>query len=194
MTAFPDLISGVPAVDPLDEQIEFRTLVSDFESGNETRKQKRLYPRRNFPLKYRHISKADALTVWQFFLDRKGSHEAFPFFLPTTNTYTGEYVGTGDGSTTTFNLPSKSAASYSVYLDGYELTETTDYTFTSGGGADGADLLSLTVAATDGVKITFGFTGYLKVRCRFAEDIFSFQTFYDRLVSAGVTLKGLLNA
>ena len=45
--------------------------------------------------------------------------EAFNFFMPTLNanpyTYVGEYVGTGDASTTVFNLPCRTSASVRGY-------------------------------------------------------------------------------
>ena len=192
MAFFPDLITESPALNPLAEAIEFRNLITDFDGGSESRKQKYLYPRRNYTLQYRHISKAQALTLWQFYLSRSGRYEEFFLLLPWTNTYTTEYVGVGDGSTTVFDAPSKSASSYNVYLDGSVQTVTTDYTVGSG-GEESTNQITFVVAPSSGEIITFSFTGYLKVRCRFDEDILSFQTFYDRLVSAGVKLKGLLH-
>ena len=194
MAAFPD-ISSVPAINPLATGIQYKTLISRFDDlGTEQRKQKWLYPRRVVTLKYKALSKSEARTLWQFYLERKGSYEAFNWFHPFSDTYEGEYVGTGDGSTTVFNLPSKQASSYTLYVDGVAQTEDTNYTFTSQGGADGADKIEFTAAPSSGQRITWDFTGYLKVRCRFAEDFFSFETFYDTLVNTGVKLQGLLNA
>jgi hypothetical protein len=177
---------------PLDEQVEYKTLISQFDGGAESRKQKYTYPRRNFSLSYKYLSKANALTLWDFYMERKGAYEAFYFVLPWTNTYTKEYVDSGDGSTVLFNAPSKSAASYDVYLDNVAQTVTTDYTVGSS-GEESTNQITFVVAPNDGEKITFSFTGYLKVRVRFSEDMFSFQTFYDRLVNTGVKLKGLIH-
>jgi hypothetical protein len=195
MVAFPDLVTSVSPEHPFPEQDGWRTLITEFEGGNETRKQKRLYPRRSFPLKYRYISKTEARTLWRFFNARKGSKEAFNFFLPWSNEYAGEYVGTGDGSTTNYNAPSKTAVSVTVYVNGTAQTGGgTDYTLTQGGGADGADLIEFVFAPASGAQITMDFTGYLKVRSRFDEDLMDFQTFYNRLVNSGLKIRGLLNA
>lgn len=192
MAKFPDN-STIGMLEPLSESIEFRTGVSPFEEGEEKRRQKWLYPKRHPVIRYQSISKTNARTVWQFFLDRKGAYEGFNFFNPLTNTYLREYVGTGDGSQTVWNLPSKGAASYTLYLGVLPQTPTTDYTFSSGGGEDGCDKVTMVVAPNAGDVLTWDFTGYLKVRCRFAEDILDFETFYDRLINMGIKTKGLLN-
>jgi hypothetical protein len=144
-------------------------------------------------LTYYKVTKAQASVLYNFYLARKGAYEAFNYFYPLSGAYEGEYVGTGDGSTTIFNLPCTGAFGYTVYLDGIEQTEGVDYTFTAEGGADGADKTEFNVAPAAGEYITIDFTGYLKVHARFAEDGLSFETFWDRLVDSGVELKGLLN-
>jgi len=183
------------AIHPLVEQIQFKTLVSRFDDlGEETRKKKWLYPRRRISLAFKGLSLADAKTLWAFYIARGGSFEAFNWFHLFSNTYVGEYVGTGDGSTTNFNLPSKDASSRKLYIDGEEQTEGVNWTFTAEGGADSADLCELTTAAASGQRITFDFTGYLKVRCRFDEDYADFRIFVRTLTEAGIKLQGLLNA
>ena len=195
MAAFPDLLTGVKPIYPIEEKIQWKTLFSNFEDvGNETRKQKWLYPKRDMALKYSYISQANIDTLWEFFNARKGSYEAFNLFLTVSNAYTGEYVGTGDGATTVFNLPSKTASSYTLYKDGATMTAGgTDYTFGAASGADGADKATMTTAPAAGEKLSFSFTGYLKIRCRFLKDDFTYETFVNSLHSTGVELKGLLN-
>jgi len=195
MALYP-AVTSVPYVEPFSESILFKTLISQFDDlGEEKRKQKWLYPKRMLTLHYKNLSKSEALTLWQFYLARKGPHEAFSFFYPLSNTYTGEYVGTGDGSTTAFNLPCKTASSYTLYVDGVSQTGGgVDYTFDALGGADGADKVTFTAAPADGTRITWDFTGYLKVRARFFEDNMDFETFYDRLINSELKLQGLLNA
>jgi hypothetical protein len=194
MTAFPDMLTEVEAVEPFSESIEFRTLGSEYEGGESVSKQKWLFPKRTFPLKYKDTSVAKARLLWQFFLSRKGKHLPFNFFYPFSSAYVGEYVGTGTGSTTIYNLPSKTASGYAVYVGGAAMTAGIDYTFTAAGGEDGADKITFTVAPAAGQYITMDFSGFLKVRCKFGEDLMSFDTFYNRLVSTGLTLKGQLNA
>jgi len=195
VAAFPSIVPGYPII----ERVRWKTIISSFdELGEEQRKQKWLYPRRDIVLKYPGLTISQAQTLWDFYVARKGSYEAFNLFYDSigksAETYTGEYVGTGDGSTTVFNLPSKNAASRTLYVDGVAQTEGTNWTFTSGGGTDGADKCEFTSAPSSGQRITFDFTGYLKVRCRFAKDIAEFEHFIYSAKRIGLELRGLLNA
>ena len=195
MAAYPDIVSSVPAHDPLKQSLVFKTMISNFDDlGEETRKRKWLYPKRNLELTYQNITKAQGQTLWLFYKARSGAYEAFNFFYAFSASYTDEYVGTGNGSTLIFNLPSKGASSYTLKVDGATQTAGgVDYTFASEGGTDGADKATFVVAPATGKRITWDFTGYLKVRARFAEDNLDWDTFYDRLVTSGLELKGLLN-
>lgn len=194
MAAFPTN-SSIGMLEPWSDSILFKTLRARFDDlGQPSRKRKWLYPRRNPRIRYKSITKANALTLWQFYISRSGSHEAFNLFYPHSNTYTVEYVGTGDGSTVVFNLPSKQAATYTLYVDGVAKTGGgTDYTFSSEGGTDGADKVTFVAAPASGERITFTFTGYLKIRAIFKEDNLDFETFRDALVNMGVQLQGELN-
>jgi len=197
MAKLPD-VTTVPYENPIAESIRFKTLISNFdEIGQEQTRQKWLYPRRDIELKYKHISVSEAKTLWQFFMARKGRFGAFNYIYPSgwENTYVGEYVGTGDGSTTIWNLPSKLAASYTLYVDGVSQTGGgVDYIFTAEGGEDQADKVEFSSAPSSGDYITFDFTGRLKIRSKFDEDIMSFETFFARLVTTGIKLRGQLNA
>ena len=201
MAKFPE-VNEIGFANPIQVSIRWKTLVSRFdELGREQRRQKWLYPRRDIVVKYNYISKQQAETLWEFYLARKGTLEAFNFFMPEPNstypTYTGEYVATGDGSTTVFNLPCKNSLNRTLYIDGVAQTEGVNYNFTAGGGEDGADRIDFSDSGmtppASGSRITLDFQGILKVRCRFAEDLFTFENFYDRLVTVGIELKGLLN-
>ena len=193
MASFPSLTS-IGYISPFEVGMRYKTLTSNFDDiGEEKRRRKWLYPRRDIVVQYDHISKNDTRTLWQFYMDRYGRYEAFNFFLGYTDDYEGEYVGTGDGSTLVFNSPSKSASSYVIYVDGTEKTETIDYTFGSGSGADGADTITFVIAPTSGQRITMDFGGILKIRCRFAEDNLSYQVFTHYLGTMGIKLEGLLN-
>lgn len=195
MAVYPDMISSVPASDPFSEELEFKTLISRFDDlGEEKRKRKWIYPKRPLTLMYKNITKAQGKTLWEFYKARKGAYEAFNFFYPFSAIYTDEYVGSGDGATLIFNCPSKEATSSKLYVDGVEQAAGgVDYTFVSEGGTDGADKVTFVAAPSVGERITWDFTGYLKVRARFMEDRLSWETFYNRLVTLGVKLKGLLN-
>ena len=194
MAAFPELSSIAPD-EPEKVRIGWKTLISAFDDlGYETRKQKWLYPRRTITLQYTGHSKTDGRTLWQFYLSRKGAYEAFNYFVGFSNTYTGEYVGSGDGATVIFNLPAKNSSAYTVYKNAVAQSGGgVDYTFAAGAGADGADKITFVAAPDAGDRITYDFTGNLKIRCRFAEDYLDFETFWDRAVMMGIVLTGLLN-
>ena len=194
MAAFEEY-SSIPYMNPLIIDLRFKTLVSAFdEEGEEKRRRKWLFVKRDVTLSYKYLSRTDARTLWQFYIDRYGSYEAFNFFLNYLDTYEGEYVGTGDGVETIFNLPSKNGSTYSIYVDGVLQTGGgVDYDFGTGTGADGADKVTFVAAPSDGEYITYDFVGILKVRCRFAEDNLSLEQIHNRFVSIGIILRGLLN-
>ena len=200
MAIFPE-ISSVPYIAPVGKGIQFRTLIQEFESGIITRKQKRTYPLRSFSINYKHIDYTEIQTLYQFFIARAGSYEDFVFFDPNSNhVYVKEYVCTGDGSTTEFNLPSLNATNYTLYIDDVAQDEGiesgssgVDWTFHAANGDDGEDTCKLATAAANGERITFSFTGRLKVRCIFTNDEMSFNEFWNKLVTTGIQLQGLLN-
>lgn len=189
MAAYPDY-STVPQHEPYEEEIHFKTLISNFDDlGEEQRKQKWLYPRRIINVKHKYVTKTQARQIWEFYKARGGAYEAFNYFVPEATDYTTEYVGTGDGVTTSFNLPSKDISSRTVYVNGSSISAT----IATGAGADGADLIRFGTAPTAAQRITISFHGRLKIHCRFGEDNMSFEQLYNRMVSAGIKLQGLLN-
>jgi hypothetical protein len=198
MSQFP-AITSVPFVNPVQEKINFKTLIANYnDSGEEQRKAKVLFPKRDIRLVYKYLTKGEAATLYQFYIARKGAYQKFAFFYPSTEqatpfAYVEEYVGVGDGTTTIFSLPGKAISNYIIYINSIAQEETTDYTITALGGPDGEDKITFVAVPDSGDVITISFTGYLKVICRFKNDSMSFQTFYDRLVTSGLELKGLLN-
>lgn len=194
MVAFPDLLTSVRALEPWSQSLLFKTLTSSFENETESSKQKWLFPKRDISLRYKRDSLSQARTIWQFYQARKGKHEPFSLFAPISDTYVNEYVGTGDGSTTIWNLPVKNGSSIAIYVGGALQTLTTDYTISSGGGTDGEDKITFVVAPNAGEYLTADFTGTLKIRCKFAEDSMSWDTLKGKLFTAGLKLKGQLNA
>ena len=191
MALYPEQ-SSVPSVGTFDQSTEHKTLISKFGQA-ETRRQKWLYPLRSFDLKYETLSKSEAQTLFDFYMERKGRFEAFNFFHPFSNTYVKEYTGTADGSQVLWNLPFKIGSGVTVYVGDSAQTTPTNYTIDQSAGADGADRLTFVVAPQAGAVITVSFTGYLKVRCRFGSDVFDLETMFNLLCSTGIKLKGLLN-
>lgn len=180
----------------------FKTIISNFDDlGEEKRKRKWLFPKRDITLQYRYITKAQAKTLWDFYQNRYGPYGSFNFFHDGVeiNTYDNEYIGTGDGSTTNYNMPCKAADTHTIYIDGALQTDgatvsgSGNYSYTTTGGTDGADLISFVVAPNNGTRLTCDVYGYLKIHCRFDEEPMSQETLFRNLVSTGITLKGLLN-
>ncbi len=198
MSVYP---SSISYTNPTVQNIQFKTLFTRFSDlGTESRKAKWAYPKRSFVLKYSALSKTDAEVLWQFYLDRQGSYADFVFFESTgvgdNYTYTKEYVGTGDSTTAVFNLPAiDSSGSHVVWLN-TSSQGSTRYASSAGGGADGEDKItfSTTYIPSSSERVLYSFTGRLKARCRFADDILTFENFYDTIINKGVTLQGLLNA
>lgn len=184
----------IPYANPVLEEMQFKTLISNFDDlGQEQRKRKWLYPKRKISLLTKAVTLAQGRTLYQFYIDRWGSWQSFNFFKYELESYEGEYIGTGDGSTVIYNAPFRNATAYTIYLDGVEQTVVTDYVYTQGGGTDGADKIEFVTAPNEGERITCDFTGYLKVHCRFADDNLSFQTFYNKLRNGQIVLQGTLN-
>jgi len=198
MALFPNYTT-INYGNPVVEEMQYKTLFSNFDDlGQERRKRKWLYPKRLITLQYNNISKTDARTIFQFYMDRYGAYEAFTFFKYEVETFTGEYIGTGDGSTTLYNLPCKNSTARTVYVDNIAQvvgpdSTTGDYTYSALGGTDGCDEINFNAAPTAGERITLDFSGNLKIRCRFKEDNMSFDTFYNKFKTFGISLMGLLN-
>ena len=183
---------------PFQVSHNFKTLVSQFNSqGVEKRKKKWLFPKRDITLNYsNNLSYIEARTIWQFYLNMYGAYEAFSFFFVNSDTYENEYISTGNGSDTVYDLPGKSTSARTVYVDGSTMTpggSAYDYTFNADDGADGSDSITFNIAPAAGARITIDFAGLLRVRCRFAEDSLQYEQMYLRLTNIGLSLKGLLN-
>lgn len=74
---------------------EFNTLVSEFDSGIEQRRQLRRFPKRTVSLNFNYLTEADRKILQNFFQQRFGSFEAFWFVDPIKRNWVDEYVGRG---------------------------------------------------------------------------------------------------
>jgi len=133
MYIFPE--SPIP-IYPLELSSEWKNLKSDFESGKEQRRQVWSFPKRSVKLEFKPLQQTEIDTLWNFFQARKGSLEPFWFFRPTKDkngdwhSYTGEYVGRGDGATTIFELPSKDTQGVELITNGdFETGATSPWAF-----------------------------------------------------------------
>jgi len=176
---------------PLVIEPEWKTLISNLDGGGEDRRQKWLYPKYNVRLKYSPLTKAEMQTLWNFYLARRGAYEAFYIYDLVSMDHDGQYCATADGSTDIFDLPGKATSSQTIYLDGIEQTVTTDYSILTGGGESDSDRVDFVSAPAAGAIVTADFTGFLRMRVRFAQDKLSREMFSYLLFNHGLELKGL---
>ena len=95
------------------ESIEFNTLITQFESGREQRRSKG-EPRRRWKLQFRKDQDV-ANEIWDFYLARRGSYEAFEWRNPLDNqTYTVRFAHDNLDRTVMWKM---------VYQFGIELVE-----------------------------------------------------------------------
>jgi uncharacterized protein (TIGR02217 family) len=196
MSTFPE---DPKPIYPLVITPRFNTVVSGMDSGSEERTAKWLFPKYDTTVKYHGLSASDVQILWNFYLSRKGAYEAFYIYdlallASIAKSHVGQYVATGDGATDTFDIPGRSTSSHTVYIDNVEQTVTSDYSISYGGGASGSDQVVFVSAPAEGEVVTVDFTGYLRIRCRFAQDNLSFDLFQTVLFSTGIELKGLAAA
>lgn len=190
MALFPeyDQIGYLPGIEITPR---FSTSVSTLSGGQEKRRAKFTFPLYDLKVSYDTLTLAEARTIWQFYKDRSGAYGSFYFYLPYSDTYEGEYVGTGDGVETTFDVPGNGISSYTVKIDGVTQTDTADYNISDGTGVEGADQVIFTAAPSLGEQITIDFTGYYRFKVRFKEDNLPLEVFYQRLVKFGIDLVGV---
>lgn len=186
MNVFPEEL--IPTY-PLSLSTEWKTRKTDFETGaKEQRRQVWTFPRRSLDLKFTPLTQAKLDTLWNFFNQQKGSFEPFWYFLPTKNSdgawhsYTGEYVGKGNGSSVIFELPGRSTTSQTAYVNG----AVTAGTVLGGSGDAGVDRIQFAAAPANGATITVNFTGQLRLRSRFGEDKMTRELFEWALYSVGL--------
>ena len=191
MALYPSY-STVEYGNPLEVTLLFKTLKSNFEGmGEELRRRKWLYVKRQIKLSYKYLTRANARELWDFYNDMYGSYTAFLFLLDYTDTYVKEYFGTGDGSTTTFSLPGKYISSYTIYHDGTPYIGD-DFTFNTDSGEEGTDQVVFDTAPALGSKLTISFAGFLAIRSRFMEDKLTYIQLYNKFNNIGIILQGLL--
>jgi hypothetical protein len=193
MAIFPEDISPIY---PYTIEPEWDTLVKRADSGAEQRRQKALYPRFNVRFQLSHLATADAQTIWDFFMARKGRFESFYYFDPLPDlgivtTYDNLFIGTGDAATEVFNLPGKSTSGHVIYVDGVTQALTTDYVILTGGGDGSADRVDFVTPPADTESLSCDFTGKLRVNCRFAYDKMPRTLFMTILFSYGIEMTGL---
>lgn len=184
---------------------KFRNIVQESVSGFEDRIGLMLYPRFVYTLNY-DMLRGDATnlefqTLFAFFCARRARFDSFLFTDPDDYTVTAQGIGTGDGSTTEFQLvramTGTGGVSFvmpiiapnvvsEVRVDGAPVNPA-DYAVDADTG-----LITFDVAPGNGLAIVADFTYYW--RCRFDADEMDFRKFMYQLWRAdGLQFKTLLN-
>lgn len=178
---------------PLEISNNWKTLKTSVGEGREQRRKRWSAPQRSLTLKYQGLTQTRIDELYNFFMARKGSYDPFYFFSPLKNlggsfpSYVKEYVGLGDGTTTIFELPSKSTTPGTLII--YNNGIVASATFLSGGGDAGVDRIQFSVAPVAGNIITADFTGQWRLRARFTNDSFSKELFTAALFNSGIEIR-----
>lgn len=181
---------------PLEISCEYKTIITQFESGRELAHQQWRFPRRYVNLKYTVLTASELQILWNFYKSQRGAYLPFWFFDEYTRDdynnpvlHMDEFVGRGDGLTTAFDLPGKNTLDNTTYLKIYlDGVVTSAVAYQLGTGEGGADRVIFDSPPASGVLITADFNGYLRLRMRFAEDNLSYENFTVRLHNIGITL------
>lgn len=157
---------------PVSRRAIFSTRVQRSVSGREVRISDYPYPIWEWALKFDYLAPDDWATLVAFVAAMQGSYESFLYVDEEDNAVTGQAIGTGDGSTTAFQLvrslgiftepilaPDVVSA---VYLNGVS-QPSSGWSVNSNTG-----MLTFTTAPASGTAITADFSYYF--RCRFVDD------------------------
>lgn len=166
----------------------WKTIIAAMDSGVEQRRQKWTFPKYDIKLSFAVLSASEIQAIWNFFVARHGSFEAFYFYTYDALAWTGCYIGVGDGATQTFDIPGKGTSAQTIYVDG---ASTVAVTILTGGGAESSDRVTFTIAPAAGAILSCDFTGYMRIRCRFKEDTIDRSHLQHTLYTTGIELKGL---
>lgn len=183
---------------PLTIIPKWRTIKTPMESGKEQRRTGWVYPQFDVKVTYNALVSSNIQNLYEFYMARQGSYEAFHIYdmalhRSISRSHTGLFVGNGDSTTQTFDLPGRSVSAETIYKDGSSQSTAT-YSILTGGGESSSDRVQFTTAAvpSTGEVITADFTGYLRMRVRFADDNLPLEMFESNLQRTGqINLVGL---
>jgi hypothetical protein len=157
----------------------YTTQITPLKSGADVAEKVYDYPRYRIMLPYR-VSASNLATLQNFYHARRGRYEAFDYRDPFTSFWEDIYVGTGDGSTTVFDIPiynidaPLTPGDWVLYKDG--VVQSTGFTFSHQAGENDRSQVTFTVAPTSGEVITFDGSQYRMFRVRFASDTSPYKT------------------
>jgi len=179
---------------PFEEEIEYKTIVSESEAGKEQRYQKWQKPRRTFRIRLEARNNAAADQIWRFYTRHKGSFDSFLFQNPNENPVTAEIFGSGDGAASVFYMGrsvdigtgdcivTPGSASFTRSIGGTgDFLSFTAYTIVENFGQITTNAV---LPSGDVLRSNYNF----RYRVRFKEDQLSREIFVPNLYRMGVEL------
>ncbi len=166
-----------------EEEVQWNTLVTKYESGKEQRRKKWSQPKRIYSVNIKGRSKEVSTQIWDFYNSRSGAFDTFYFTNPNEVPVSSERFGTGNGVSTLFTLAHSPlpSGSFTVTSAGVPKTEITDYTVNR---ATGAVTFVSAPASGDALVSTYDYSRVV----RFAESNLSRELFNYQLYNIGVKL------
>jgi hypothetical protein len=169
----------------LTQSIEFRTDITESESGKEHRAALWDAGLRDYKLTCRFLTQAAMDTIWAFYISRLGMYDNFLIKILTEYEVDNESVGSANNSTTRFLLhhfPVDTAANHSCTVGG---VASTDYILTNDFSNEKSYIDFNTAPVTGAILVSYDF--YYNVR--FAEDKLTRELAAYQLLHTGMTLK-----
>lgn len=166
---------------------EWSTTVHKAVSGKELRGSLRAYPVYLFTLSYEFLRQQAAFPEIQsllgFFNARQGAFDNFLYTDPNDYTVTNENIGTGNGSTTGFQLTRSQGGFIEpvMNLNGNPTVKVNGVTKTLGGDYTISSTGFITFSAPPPNTHQVVWTGSYYYRCRFDEDMNDFENFMNQL-------------
>lgn len=177
-----------PAPDGLLVSPVWTTLTTPFDAMTEQRKAKAVFAKYDVSLKYPEgLDNADIQTLWAFYMARRGAYQTFYIYDLLSQAHTGLFVGWGDGTTTTFDLPGKSTSGHTIYIDSSAIT------LTDAGITDTVDLANIRLSLVNGTAfVDFSAAGtltpYLNHRLTLTDSAGKKAVGYIKAAGSGETL------
>jgi uncharacterized protein (TIGR02217 family) len=174
---------------PIPKRANWKTLVSQAESGREVRVALRSYPLFEWDLPYGILRPADQAEFWGFYNECYGGYDTFLFDDKSDDFAPGQQLGVGDGATTQFQFVrsygglfveprtdiQQTPTAPKIYLNGVHQTSGYSITYFNSG------TITFTAAPSNGVVITADFYFYWRVR--FKEDQLAIDLIYQGLAN-----------
>ena len=164
---------------PFGERVGWNTLVTRYEDGKEQRRKKWSVPKRLFTIVLRGRTDTVMGQVWDFYNSRSGAFDTFYFENKNESPIANEYLGSGDNSSTIYNLdnyPIPSGSPTSLTVDDVVQSEGADYTIVRSTGV----ITFLSAPASGDIYADYAFCR----KVRFAENNLTREMFNYKLYNA----------